>query len=98
MLENKRFKVIKRDKPEGILHHESFNNNVCVDLPLLVLQMFFYIANVLIELDTHMVVMGNKVSNKIVAIVCRWLKTGDDAVFENERFEIGVQDWIHHHH
>lgn len=71
MLENKRFKVIKRDKPEGILHHESFNNNVCVDLPLLVLQMFFYIANVLIELDTHMVVIGNKVSNKIVAIVCR---------------------------
>lgn len=37
MFENKRFKVIKRDKPEGILHYESFNNNVCVDLPVLVL-------------------------------------------------------------
>ena len=41
MFENKRFKVIKRDKPEGILHYESFNNNVCADLPVLVLQMLF---------------------------------------------------------
>ncbi len=58
----------------------------------------FCIAGVLIELGTHMVVIGKKVSNKVVAIVYHWLKTDDDVVFENERFELGDQDWIHHRH
>jgi len=72
-LEIHKIKVIESDKPVGILHHKSFGNDVCVDLICL------RFANVILphsrSLDgvqhTHLEIFSDKVSNKVVAIVCR---------------------------
>ena len=56
---------------ERFLHHESFSNDVCVDFVSL------RFANVVftysISLDgvqhTHFVILNNKISNKVVAVV-----------------------------
>ena len=40
--------------------------------------------------NTHLVKLRNKVSNKVVTVVCRRLKTDDDAVFI-ERIELKDQ-------
>ena len=75
-------KSIERDEPEAVLHHKSFSNNVCVDF----ISLGF--ANVIFTDLTgfdwvqhiHLVRLSNKVSNKVVAVVCRRLKNDDDAV------------------
>lgn len=78
-------------KPVGILHHKSFSNDVSVDLICL------RFANIVFthgrRLDgvkyTHIKGTGNKVSYKVVAIVCRRFKSDDDVV----RFE-GIESGI----
>ena len=74
-------KVIETDESEGILHHKSFSNYISVDLICL------RFANVILMHLTgfdgvqhiHLLKLSNKLSNKVVIVVCRRLKT-DDAV------------------
>ena len=49
-------------------------------LSVFVLQMFFCIVEVLMGFNTHFVILSNKISNKVVAVVCRRFKTNDEAV------------------
>ena len=50
-------------------------------LSVFVLRMlFFRIVEVLMGFNTHLEIFSDKVLNKVVAIVCRWFKTDDDAV------------------
>ncbi len=75
-------KVVERDKPVGILHHKCLGNEERVDFVSLGL------ADVVLAHDrcldgvqhTHAIVTGDKVSDKVVAVVCRGFKTDDDAV------------------
>jgi hypothetical protein len=75
-------KVIETDKSEIILHHKSFSNNISVDL--ICLRFANVILTHLTGLDgvqhTHLVKLSNKVSNKVVTVVCRRRGTDDDAV------------------
>ena len=75
-------KIIKTDESEVILHHKSFSNHICVDL--ICLRFANVVFTNLTGFDgvqhTHLVKLSNKVSNKVVAVVCRRLKTDDDAV------------------
>ena len=75
-------KVIEADESEVILHHKSFSNNKCVDLICLCFTNI--VLTHLTGFDgvqhTHLVELSNKVSNKVVTVVCRRLKTDDDAV------------------
>lgn len=58
-------------------------------LSVLVLRMLFLrIEDVLMGFNTHLEMAGNKVLNKVVAIVCRRLKSNDDVVGFG-RFEFG---------
>lgn len=85
--------VIKSDEPVGILHHECFGNHECVDFIRL------SHANVILThcgrfnrvKYTHIVMAGNKVSDKVVAIVCRRFKTDDDAVRAGKLKEMRLQ-------
>ena len=75
-------KVIKRDKPVGILHQKSLSNDVSVDLIRLgFAQIVFAHGRRFDRVEyTHFKGTGNKVSYKVVAIVCRRFKTDDDVV------------------
>ena len=73
LLEVHQVKVVERDRPVGILHHERLCNEERVDFVSLGL------ADVVLAHDrsldgvqhTHAVVTGDKVSDKVVAVVCR---------------------------
>lgn len=85
-------KIIKSDKPVGSLHHKSFSNEVRVDLIHL---WFAYIVfthrRCLDRVEyTYVNGTGNKISYKVVAIVCRRFKT-NDVVVRFERIESGYQ-------
>jgi len=62
----------KGDKPEGVLHHESFCYKVCVDFVRLgFAYVVFTQGRRFNRVDnTHFLVTGNKVSNKVVTVVC----------------------------
>jgi len=74
--------IKKGNESEVILHHKSFSNNKCVDLICLCFTNI--VLTHLTGFDgvqhTHLVELSNKVSNKVVTVVCRRLKTDDDAV------------------
>lgn len=62
-------------------------------LSVLVLRMLsLRMTEVFMGLNTHVVVTGNKVSDKVVAVVCRGFKTDDDAVARAGKLpEAGLQ-------
>lgn len=50
-------------------------------LSVFVLRMsFLRIVEVLKGFNTHFVILSNKISNEVVAVVCRRFKTNDEAV------------------
>lgn len=56
-------------------------------LSVLVLRMLsLRMTEVLMWFNKHVVIAGNKVSYKVVAVVCRWFKTDDDAVVGVRKF------------
>ena len=74
--------IKETDESEVVLHHKSFSNNICVDLICL------SFANVVLShltgfdgvQHTYLVKLSNKVSNKVVTVVCRRLKNDAAAV------------------
>ena len=65
--------VIETYESEVILHHKSFSNNKCVEL--ICLRFTNIVLTHLTGFDgvqhTHLAELSNKVSNKVVTVVCR---------------------------
>lgn len=60
------------------MYHKSFSNRICATLSVFV---FTHLTGFDGIQHTHLVKLSNKVLNKVVTVVCRRLKTDDDAVF-----------------
>ena len=75
-------KIVIGHKSERILQHKSFANDESVDFIRLRFANVVFPHNRSLNgiKNTHFVILGNKVSNKVVAVVCRLHKTNDEAV------------------
>ena len=65
--------IEEADESEVVLHHKSFSNHVSVDLICLSLAnvIFSHLTGFDGVQHTHLVKLSNKVSNKVVTVVCR---------------------------
>ena len=67
------YESLEDDESEVVLHHKSFSNHVSVDLICLSFAnvIFSHLTGFDGVQHTHLVKLSNKVSNKVVTVVCR---------------------------